>query len=67
MKKVLLAAVILGGSLSFMSCKKDYTCECEILGVKAEETQKLKKKDAEEWCDESNTAAAILGGSCSLK
>ena len=54
-------------AFTFASCKKDYTCECTILGITTSDTQKLSKKDADTWCGDSNTAAQILGGSCSLK
>lgn len=55
-------------AFALASCKKDYTCACTIAGVTTESTiADAKKADAEEACDASNTAAALLGGSCELK
>lgn len=51
MKKVLLATVVLAGSMAFMSCKKEYTCCFYEDGAVVSEalctTVKMKKKDAE--------------------
>jgi hypothetical protein len=65
MKKVfaLLAVVAL-----FAACKKDYTCECTVLGVKTESViEDAKKSEAQDSCDLANTAVALFGGSCELK
>lgn len=65
MKKVfaLLAVVAL-----FAACKKDYTCECNVLGVNTSSViEDVKKSEAQDSCDLANTAVAIFGGSCSLK
>lgn len=64
MKKFILPALLIGASISFTSCKKDYTCDCtitttqtydgELMSSSNDEysaTRNLKKKDAEEWCD----------------
>ena len=67
MKKVLLFAGVLF-IFGATSCKKDYTCSCTILGQTSDTGfEKVSKKDAEDACDEANTSAALLGGSCSLK
>jgi hypothetical protein len=65
MKKVfaLLAVVALFGS-----CKKDWTCECTVLGFTTSgELKDMKKSEAQDSCDAASTAAGILGGSCELK
>ncbi len=55
MKKVLLAAVILGG-LSLVSCKKDYTCTCTTTDdgevfAESSTTINATKGDAEDACN----------------
>jgi hypothetical protein len=61
MKKVLLVAFVAG--LAMTSCKKDYTCKCvdstgaELITYTAE----MKKKDAETWCNNWNSAVAAGG------
>jgi len=49
MKKVILAAVVLG-AISFTSCKKDYTCECTssftINGATTTSTYKYNLKES---------------------
>jgi hypothetical protein len=65
MKKVfsILAVVAV-----FAACKKEYTCECTILGQTVSETFKdVKKSEAQDSCDAANAGAAFLGGSCELK
>jgi hypothetical protein len=62
MKKTLLIAAIAG--LAFASCKKDYTCKCtvttytnsiSVVTTASTSTGKMKKKDAETKCNESDT------------
>ena len=68
MKKVLsiAAAVVMVAGLA--SCKKDRTCECTWDGdVIYTETQKLSKKDAEEWCEGSQTSSGGGTIECKLK
>lgn len=71
MKKVLpfVAAIALLGAVS---CKKEYTCECtyddgagSTGSVSA--TATLSKKDAEAWCDDTQSASVLTGYSCDLK
>lgn len=68
MKKLVFAIAALG-LFSMTSCKKEYTCACTIAGVTtdAKSGEKLKKSDAETWCNQLNTGAKITGGSCTLK
>lgn len=54
MKKVIIAALFIGGALSFTSCKKEYSCcypEYDFAGVTVPATctttGKISKKDAE--------------------
>ncbi|AEV31841.1 hypothetical protein [Owenweeksia hongkongensis] len=63
MKKLLFVFAIAAiGSLA--SCKKDYTCECTILGVSTSfELEDQKKGDAEDACD----ALEAGGSECELK
>jgi hypothetical protein len=67
MKKV-LAIAVLGGLFSLTSCKKDRSCECcyDFLGSKSctTYTAKLKKKDAQAWCEGSGSSSLY---SCELK
>ena len=66
MKKVYMMLAVC--AIALASCKKDYTCSCTILGTTTDSTiQDAKKADAEEACDASSAAAAVLGGSCELK
>lgn len=66
MKKIVLVAAI--ASLSLVSCKKDYTCECSsstsgiTFTLKTE--AKSSKKSAEEWCKglQNSTATATVNG-----
>lgn len=61
MKKV-LAILAVAGIIGATSCKKEYTCECEVLGVKSSTTAEFKKKsEAEEWCEDGSS------GYCELK
>lgn len=64
MKKIFAAVAIVA---LFASCKKDYTCDCEILGQKTS-TPILdsSKGDAENACDALGVSATILGGTCTL-
>lgn len=67
MKKVLAIACVGMFAFGLTSCKKDYTCECTYNGqVIASETAKMKKKDAEEWCEGSSSAGGATV-TCSLK
>lgn len=70
MKKVLFAAVAV---LALASCKKDWTCECNIPGMSEPTTRKIEKKskkDAEADC-EGKISAGIISVStenyCKLK
>ncbi len=65
-----VAAVAIVATLS--SCKKNYTCECcvDCVGtgeICTSETRKLKKKEAQEWCDEGETSSGGCTTSCTLK
>jgi hypothetical protein len=66
MKKVYMMLAVC--AIALASCKKDYTCSCTVLGQTTDTTiPDAKKADAEEACDASSAAAALLGGSCELK
>ena len=64
MKKIFAAVAIVA---LFASCKKDYTCDCTILGqTTSTPINDAKKADAEDACDALGVSAALLGGSCTL-
>jgi hypothetical protein len=57
---------------AFVSCKKDYTCECTnvpSLGTVNLTFEDAKKKDAEEACTEAQTTYNVASPnvSCALK
>ena len=65
MKKIFALAIVV---VALASCKKDYTCECTVLGQTVSSTiEKTTKSAATDSCDAANAAATLLGGSCSLK
>lgn len=68
MKKVMILAAALF-AVSFTSCKKEYTCECTYTNTTLNSTSTIKstKKDAEDKCNTLSSAAAAIGGSCTLK
>ena len=66
MKKVLSIVAVAALAVSFTACKKEYTCECDVLGLtisKDTTASVLKKKDIEDWCDSYDSALS----QCSLK
>jgi hypothetical protein len=66
MKKVLFAVAFV--AFATVSCKKDYVCECTVMGQTVENPiENSSKSDAEDACDALNTAATAVGGSCKLK
>lgn len=68
MRKLILATVVIGAVTLATSCKKDYTCECTLLGQTDDTTLVgMSKKDAKDYCDDQNTLISIFGGSCDLK
>lgn len=71
MKKIILPALFLGAiAFGSTSCKKDYTCECTFSGSASgsiSETQKMSKKDAKAWCEESSSSANGITVTCALK
>ncbi len=59
MKKVFFAAVAV---LALASCKKEWTCECEVMGMKVSaKTEKMSKADAKAECEDGSD------GMCTLK
>lgn len=59
MKKLLVATVVL---LSLASCKKEWTCECEVFGYKvSDKTEKMSKADAKVECEDKSD------GMCKIK
>ena len=65
MKKTLLIVGVL--SLFFVSCKKDFVCECtaNANGVTSSATVNIKdtKKNAEELCEEAKVSMESTAGS----
>ena len=76
MKNLLTIALVVFLAGAFTSCKKDYTCTCDItvLGITqtVEETfMDVSKSEANDLCDAAQTDAAAGGGglitvNCSL-
>jgi hypothetical protein len=65
MKNLLLIVGILF-VFGAVSCKKDYTCTCTILGIESKsEIKDAKKSDAEDACSALETAAKITDASAS--
>lgn len=68
MKKFAPIAAIALFAIAFTSCKKDYTCECTVLGTTVPtEFKDVKKKDAQDDCDKLDASAKIVDGNCKLK
>lgn len=49
MKKLLLLAVIVGGSIAFTSCSKDETCTCSD-GTEVTEDDMILGISLSDWC-----------------
>ena len=65
MKKVFASLAIIA---LFAACKKDYTCECTVLGTTESSVIKdVKKSEAKDSCDAANALVTLFGGSCELK
>lgn len=62
MKKIIVAFGVVALLAGTTSCKKTYTCTCDILGtsISVDSETKMSKKDAETWCE------AGSGGACTL-
>jgi hypothetical protein len=64
MKKIISILAASAFVFALSSCKKNYTCVCDlgILGkTEVESPTKMSKKDAETWCEGGS------GGLCKLK
>ena len=65
MKNAIILSLVIGG-VALTSCKKQYTCECEVTQTTSflgetdvsvsntTYTAELKKNEAEEWCEGHN-------------
>lgn len=52
----------------FVSCKKNYICECYYGGVNATyDLGKLKKKEAKSACEAKGESIIAAGGTCEVK
>lgn len=72
MKKILLVAAV--ASLSLVSCKKEYTCECTTTDssdpsftMSASVTATMKKSEADSWCGGQKSSVGTISTSCKLK
>jgi len=68
-KKIIILAALSLGTLSFTSCKKDYTCKCMVNEEEFVYNYKDQSKgESEKACDEQNKAAKLVdpSGSCTL-
>ena len=61
MKKMIVGALALIGTMGFTSCEKNWTCRCTYNGdeVSSTETGKMTRDDAKKQCDTRKTS--ILG------
>ena len=70
MKKILIVTVV---ALSFISCRKDYTCECEynnLVHGLTEESHSFQwdnKSEAQELCEEDGMGVYNNGFECELR
>ena len=62
--------------LVFSGCKKEWTCACtytynlgsqNISTSTAEQSEKISKKNADEWCDISSVDSSGYSRTCELK
>lgn len=68
-KMSLVLGVAFVVAIGFTSCKKDYTCDCTINGVKSSSTiENAKKGDAEDACTALETTAKLVdaAATCTL-
>lgn len=61
---IVLGAVAL---LALASCKKDYTCECETLGVKSTTVINDTKSNAKETCESGSGSILGITTTCTIK
>ncbi|MCB9222806.1 MAG: hypothetical protein H6582_01410 [Crocinitomicaceae bacterium] len=69
MKKLFVLVLAVGALVvTTTSCKKEWTCECTVLGFTGDTTlTDISKSDAKDYCDSQDAAASLFGGSCKLK
>ena len=62
MKKIIMAFGAVALFVGTTSCKKTYTCTCDVLGssISVESETEMTKSEAELWCE------ADAGGLCTL-
>lgn len=71
MKKIFLIPIVC--FFFFLSCKKDYTCQCcesctnSNSTTCSEETSSMTEKDAKTWCEGQNTSSGSCTNQCKLK
>lgn len=64
MKKILIAAIVLVGTASMTSCKKDYTCTYDLLGTEfVVDYNDVKGSDA----DDLKAACETIAGTWAAK
>lgn len=69
MKKLFILGIAFGGLLAVASCKKDYTCHCDVVSTGLIEATfsadtvftDVKKGDAEEMCTGLNSTVDAFG------
>jgi len=58
MKRILIAATVV---FALASCKKEWTCECNVLGAKVSvKTEKMTKAEAKEECEDNSNGACKI-------
>ena len=62
MKKIIMAFGAVALFVGTTSCKKTYTCTCDVLGssISVESETKMSKKDAEAWCETGSNGTCTL-------
>ena len=60
-KLVVLVPLVFAGLVLFSSCKKDWTCECNVFGATIPITiEDSTKKDAKAECEDDSNGACKL-------
>lgn len=68
MKKLLVLAVV--ATFGLTACKKEWTCVCKSSAgteTKVKSGEKLKKKDAEDWCNLGDVTVGGVTVECELE
>jgi hypothetical protein len=68
MKKLIQLSIALFSVACFLSCKKDWNCDCTVQeNTTTTIMTNMKKKDAEKSCEDLSSLMDSVNGSCELK